>query len=128
MTVLHWLCCSRDFLENLQSITINRYALKQHRDNTQGPMKKVAWVSGDLSVQHTLQCVRTARQLCASIGKRRNARLCAAQNERVNVMCALVGVHHFEVDQMTRHTKLIADAVAAHHVACHARNVQSFAA
>ena len=29
---------------------------------------------------------------------------------------------------MTRHTKLVADAVAAHHVARHARNVQRFAA
>ena len=62
------------------------------------------------------------------VGKCRNAGLRAAQNERVNVMRAFVGVNHFEIDQMARHTELIADAVTPHHVTCHSGNIERFAA
>ena len=56
------------------------------------------------------------------------ASLSTAQNEGVNVMRALVGVDHFEVDHVTDHAELVADAVAAKHVARHAGHVEGLAA
>ncbi len=56
--------------------------------------------------------------------ERRNSRLRPTQNQRMDVMRAFIGVDHFQVHQMPRHTKLIADAVATHHVARQAGNVQ----
>jgi hypothetical protein len=47
--------------------------------------------------------------------ERLNPRLRAPQNQRMHIVRALVGVDHFEVDEVARHAELVADAVAAHH-------------
>ena len=52
----------------------------------------------------------------------------AAQDQRVDVVRAFVGVDHFEVHQVARHAELVADAVAAHHVARQAGDVERLAA
>src|SRR5690242_19013514 len=52
----------------------------------------------------------------------------APEDERVDVVRALVGIHHFQVDEVARDAELIRDAVAAHHVARHARDVERLAA
>ena len=46
----------------------------------------------------------------------------------MDVVRALVGVDHLEVDQVARDAELVADAVAAHHVARHAGDVERLAA
>ncbi len=46
----------------------------------------------------------------------------------MHIMRALIGVDHFQVHQMTCHAELVGDAVAAHHVARHAGDVQCLAA
>ena len=46
----------------------------------------------------------------------------------MDVVCALVGVHHFQIHHVPDDAKFVADAVAAQHVACRAGNVQGFAA
>ena len=56
--------------------------------------------------------------------KCRNASLRTPQNQRVNVVRAFVGVDHFQVHQVPGHAIFIADAVAAHHVARQAGNVE----
>ena len=52
----------------------------------------------------------------------------APEDERMHIVGALVGVDHLEVDQVARHAELVADAVATHHVARHAGDVQRLAA
>jgi hypothetical protein len=49
--------------------------------------------------------------------KRLNARLCTAENQRVNVVRAFVRIHHFEIDEVTGDAEFIGDAVTAEHVA-----------
>src|SRR3989344_5478111 len=63
-----------------------------------------------------------------SVRERINPSLRTAQNQRVHIVRAFVGVHHFQIHQVAGHTKLVADAVAAHHVARQAGNVQRLAA
>src|SRR3989344_8758882 len=63
-----------------------------------------------------------------SVRERSNPSLRTAQNQRVHIVRAFVGVHHFQIHQVAGHTKLVADAVAAHHVARQAGNVQRLAA
>src|SRR5829696_5981773 len=52
----------------------------------------------------------------------------ASEDEGVDVVRAFVGVHYFEVDDMADDAELVRDAVAAEHVASHARNVERLAA
>src|SRR3989304_5766190 len=59
---------------------------------------------------------------CAASGtrdleKRLDPRLCAAEDERVDVVGAFVGVHRLEVREHAHHVIFLADAVAAVHVA-----------
>ena len=46
----------------------------------------------------------------------------------MDVVCAFVGVHHLEVDHVPHHAELVADAVAAHHVAGGAGDLERLAA
>ncbi len=41
----------------------------------------------------------------------------SSQDQRMHIMRTLVGVHHFQVHQMAGYAKLVADAIATHHVA-----------
>src|SRR4051812_13891076 len=49
------------------------------------------------------------------------------EDQRVNVVRALVGVHRFEVQHVADDVELIRDAVATMHVACDTRDVESLA-
>src|SRR3954470_14944660 len=60
--------------------------------------------------------------------KRLDAGLGAAEDQRVNVVRALVSVDGFEIAQHAHHVKLVGDAVAAMHVAGEARDVEGLAA
>src|ERR1700730_1519133 len=60
--------------------------------------------------------------------KRLDARLRPAENQRMNVVGAFVGVDGFEIAQHAHHMKLIGNAVAAVHVAGEPRHFQSLAA
>ena len=55
--------------------------------------------------------------------KRLNPGLRAAQNQRVNVVRALIRVHHFKVHHVAHHAVFIANAIATEHVARNARDV-----
>ena len=72
------------------------------------------------------------QQMLSSLARRSeerlNSGLRAPENERVHVVCALVGVYRFEVHHVTHDMEFVADAVAAVHVAGHAGNVQRRAA
>ena len=70
----------------------------------------------------------TATNSLASLEKCLNTCLRTPQNQRMNVMRAFVGVHHFEVHQMTRHIKLVRDAITAQHITRQTRHVQRFTA
>src|SRR5438045_9117673 len=52
----------------------------------------------------------------------------AAEDQRMDVVRALVGVHDFEVDEVPDDAELVRDAVAAEHVARHACDVERLAA
>src|SRR6218665_1909925 len=52
----------------------------------------------------------------------------ASQDQRMHVMRAFVGVDHFQVHQVARQAEFVADAVASHHVARQAGDVQRLAA
>ncbi len=58
----------------------------------------------------------------------RDAGLRATENQRMNVVRALVGIDRFEVHYMADHMELVGDAVAAVHVAGRARDIQRLAA
>src|SRR6218665_3867319 len=57
-----------------------------------------------------------------------DAGLGAAQDQRVHIMRAFVGVDHLQVHDMADHAVFVTDAVAAMHVARHAGDVQGLAA
>src|SRR5229473_2928419 len=63
-----------------------------------------------------------------ALEKRLNSRLRAPQDERVDVVRALVGVDGLEVAQHAHHVEFVGDAVAAVHVARDARDVERLAA
>src|SRR6476659_2817417 len=52
----------------------------------------------------------------------------AAEDQRVDVVRAFVGIDHLEVDDMADHAELVRDAVAAEHVARGAGDVERLAA
>lgn len=52
----------------------------------------------------------------------------AAEDQRVDIVGALVGVHHFQVDQVAGDAEFVGDAVAAQHVAGQAGDVEGLAA
>src|SRR5712664_2461556 len=60
--------------------------------------------------------------------KRLNAGDGAAENEGVDVVGALIGVHGLQILRMPHHVVFDLDAVAAMHVAGHARDVERLAA
>src|SRR5690349_4532083 len=51
----------------------------------------------------------------------------AAENEGMNVVRALISVDGLEIEQMTDHVIFVDDAVAAMHIARHARDVERLA-
>src|ERR1700712_5416569 len=65
---------------------------------------------------------------CFARSERRDAGDRAAQDQRMHVMRALVSVYDLEVHEMPRDPELVADAVAAQHVACDSGDVQALAA
>src|ERR1700688_3959579 len=77
-------------------------------------------------------CARLPRisitRTLAKSRKRLNAGLCPTQDECVNVVRALVGVHHFEIHEMANHAEFVRNAVAAQHVARGARHIERLAA
>src|SRR5205085_368535 len=60
--------------------------------------------------------------------KRLDAGLCAAEDQRMDVVRALVGIDGFEVRQHAHYVELVGDAVAAVHVARKPRDVERLAA
>src|SRR4051794_32498801 len=60
--------------------------------------------------------------------ERLNAGLGAAEDQRMNVMRALVGVDRLQVGQHPHYVELVRDAVATVHVARHAGDVERLAA
>ena len=68
------------------------------------------------------------RLACASSIEGLQSRLCATQNEGVNIVCAFVGVDGFQVDHVANDMVFVVNAIAAVHVARHAGHVQGFAA
>ena len=61
-------------------------------------------------------------------GERRDARLCATEDQRVDVVRAFVRIDGLEVQQVPDHVELVDDAVAAVHVARHPRDLERLAA
>jgi hypothetical protein len=55
-------------------------------------------------------------------------RICAAEDERVDVVRALIGVHGFQIRDVTHHVIFFGDAVAAMHVAGDPGDVERLAA
>jgi hypothetical protein len=62
--------------------------------------------------------------ILARVTELRDPRRSAPENERTHIVRSLLGVHHLKVHQMARNAELIADAVAAPHVARHAGDVE----
>src|SRR5271170_5674699 len=62
-----------------------------------------------------------------SASKGGNPRLRAAQDQGMNVVGSLVGIHGLEIHHVADHVVFVDDAVAAVHVAGHARDVQRLA-
>src|SRR6266850_1237653 len=67
-------------------------------------------------------------KLSAIAGEGLDAGLRAAEDQRVDVVRAFVGIDHLEVDDMADDAELVGDAVAAQHVAREARDLQRLAA
>jgi hypothetical protein len=63
----------------------------------------------------------SSHALPASFLKRRDARLRPSQDQRMNVVRAFIGVHHFQVHHVTDHAELVRNSIAAQHVARHAQ-------
>src|SRR5487761_2423531 len=78
-------------------------------------------------VSASRQPLRGAASSAASV-ERGDAGDGTAEDQRMHVVRALVGVDDLEVDQVACHAELVADAVAAEHVARHAGDVQRLAA
>src|SRR5690606_40723198 len=57
-----------------------------------------------------------------------NTGLCAAEDERMNIMRSLVGVHRLQVLSVAHDAVAYLDAVAAMHVARHACDIEGLAA
>src|ERR1019366_8576097 len=78
--------------------------------------------------------VRSVRQTCAPPGRtnglteRLYSGLSAPEDQGMNILSPLVGIHDLEIDQMPDHAKFVGDAVAAQHIARHARDFQRLAA
>src|SRR5690606_29779833 len=70
----------------------------------------------------------TSGTFLMSARERLDAGLRAPEYEGVNVVRALVGVDHLEVHEVADHAVLVGDAVAAVHVARHARDLERLAA
>src|SRR5687767_12103312 len=68
------------------------------------------------------------RAFVTSLAEGLDAGLRPPQDQGMDVVRALVRVHHLEVDQMADHAELVRDAVAAEHVAREARDLQRLAA
>ncbi|MBW4979738.1 hypothetical protein ABWH88_04405 [Marinobacter adhaerens] len=51
----------------------------------------------------------------ASSEKRLNPGLGWTQNQGVNIVGAFIGIHHFQIHQVSRHPKFINDAVTPEH-------------
>src|SRR5262245_41689184 len=64
----------------------------------------------------------------ASVTEGRNPRLRSAEDQRVDVVRAFVGVHYLEIHHVANHAELVGYPVASHHVARHPRDVKGFAA
>src|SRR5690349_7463131 len=62
------------------------------------------------------------------VAKSLDAGLCPAEDQGMNVVRALVGIHHLEIDDMAYDAILVRDAVAAVHVARGAGDVERLAA
>ena len=56
--------------------------------------------------------------------KSSNPRLSPTQNQRMNIVRPLIGIHNLQIHQMPRHPILIRDAIATHHVPRQPRNIQ----
>src|SRR3954467_2517223 len=75
----------------------------------------------------TLACDRSDKRDFRS-EERLKARLCTPEDQRVNVVGALVGVDGFQVLRVAHDVVFLLDAVAAVHVAGNARNVERLTA
>ena len=60
--------------------------------------------------------------------KRLDAGLRAPQDQRMDIVCALVGIDRFQVHYMANDVILVGDAVAAVHIARHAGDLECLAA
>src|SRR5262245_13099398 len=81
------------------------------------------------AIAATRKHCHTVRMACVSgLAERLNTRLRAAEDESVDVVRALVGVDHLEVDDVADDAELIRNSVAAEHVARGARDVERLAA
>ena len=60
--------------------------------------------------------------------KSRYIRLCTTENQRVNIMGAFIGIHHFQVHHMAHDRVLVGNAVGPKHIPCLPGDVQSLTA
>jgi ribosomal protein L18E len=83
-------------------------------------------VPDDQTVQHEVRVLEeaAARILVSCSKERLQSRLRPPKNQRMHIMRPLVGVHRLEVDHVPDDVVLVVDAVAAVHVARHARDVE----
>mmetsp|Transcript_41417 Transcript_41417/g.97041 ORF Transcript_41417/g.97041 Transcript_41417/m.97041 type:complete len:470 (+) Transcript_41417:1594-3003(+) len=104
-----------------------RVPLQRHPAGRQRPTRPCGERACVLSFSGCPQHAATAPP-CHSSSERGDASLRAAQNQRVDVVRALIGVHDLQVDEVAGDAELVADAIAAEHVAREAGDVQALAA
>src|SRR5207253_11203841 len=80
------------------------------------------------TLKSTTRFTGTRTFIVRAPSERGDARLRTPQDQRMHVVRALIGVHHLEIHQVTRDAELVADSVAAQHVARQAGDVQCLAA
>ncbi len=67
------------------------------------------------------------RRSTRSVRERGDARLRAAEDQRVHIVRAFVGIHNLQVDEMPDDAELVDDTVCAEHIAGDARDVERLA-
>src|SRR5678809_1320346 len=81
-----------------------------------------------MGIQRSDNAINPSRCVSSSLAERLDPGDGAPEDQRVDVVRAFVGVDHLEVHHVADHAELVRDAVAAEHVARHARDVQRLAA
>src|SRR4029077_6805598 len=109
-----------DALADPQSTMVGRLAELAAGRKKPAFMRCVRSASGKLRGAEVLRSQRSEKCLDPGLG--------AAEDQRVDVVRAFVGIDGFEIAQHAHHVELVGDAVAAVDVARHARDLERLAA